>query len=66
MKKKQSTSHRLSDESRKLLALMAEELSISQTAILELAIREKAQRMKFSRHGLRTRQRHNDEKERHG
>ena len=44
MKLKPSTSHRLSEEARRLLALLAEKLSISQTAILELAIREKAKR----------------------
>jgi predicted transcriptional regulator len=44
MKTKPPTSHRFSDEARRLLALLAEKLSISQTGVLELAIREKAQR----------------------
>ena len=44
MKTLPPTSHRLSEEARRLLALLAEKLSISQTAILELAIREKAKR----------------------
>lgn len=44
MKTKTSTSYRLSDEAKRLLALLAEKLSVSQTAILELAIREKAKR----------------------
>jgi len=44
MKTQPPTSHRLSDEARRLLALLAEKLSISQTAVLELAIREKAKR----------------------
>jgi predicted transcriptional regulator len=44
MKTKPPTSFRLSDEARRLLALLAEKLSISHTAILELAIREKARR----------------------
>mgnify|MGYP003579923691 CR=1 FL=1 len=44
MKTLPPTSHRPSQEARRLLALLAEKLSISQTAILELAIREKAKR----------------------
>jgi predicted transcriptional regulator len=44
MKTKPPTSHRLSDEARRLLAGLAEKLSVSQTAVIELAIREKAKR----------------------
>lgn len=44
MKTLPPTSHRLSDEARRLLALLAEKLGISQTGILELAIRDKAKR----------------------
>jgi predicted transcriptional regulator len=42
--KKNPTSIRLSDEAKRLLALMAEKLAISQAAVIELAIREKAKR----------------------
>jgi len=42
--KKNPTSIRLSDEGKRLLALMAEKLAVSQAAVLELAIREKAKR----------------------
>lgn len=38
------TSMRLSTEAKRLLALLAQKLSISQAAVLELAIREKAKR----------------------
>ena len=44
MKTKPPTSHRLSDEARRLLAVLAEKLGVSQTAVIELAIREKARR----------------------
>ena len=44
MEKKRLTSMRLSPEAKRLLAAMAEKLSISQTAVLQLAIREKAKR----------------------
>ena len=40
--KKRSTSLRLSDQARTLLAKLAEKLGISQTAVLELAIRKLA------------------------
>jgi len=43
-KTKQLTSMRLSSEAKRLLALLAQKLSISQAAVLELAIREKAKR----------------------
>jgi predicted transcriptional regulator len=42
--KKNPTSIRISDEAKRLLAQMAEKLAISQAAVLELAIREKAKR----------------------
>jgi hypothetical protein len=42
--KKNPTSIRLSDEGKRLLALMAEKLAVSQSAVLEIAIREKARR----------------------
>lgn len=42
--KKNPTSIRLSDEGKRLVALLAEKLAVSQTAVLELAIREKAKR----------------------
>lgn len=42
--KKNPTSIRLSDEGKRLMALLAEKLGISQAAVLELAIREKAKR----------------------
>ncbi len=41
---KRSTGHRLSAEVKRLLALLAQKLSISQTAVLELAFHEKAKR----------------------
>ena len=44
MKKKRATSMRLSLEAKRLLALLAQQLSISQGAVMELAIREKAER----------------------
>ena len=44
MKTTLPTSYRLSDEARRLLVLLAEKLGVSQTSILELAIREKAKR----------------------
>jgi predicted transcriptional regulator len=47
MKTKPPTSHRFSDEARRLLVLLAEKLSISQTAVLELAIRDKAKQEKI-------------------
>lgn len=42
--KKKLTSIRLSDDAKRLITLMSEKLGISQTAIIELAIREKAKR----------------------
>lgn len=45
---KAKTSVALSDEARQLLALMAEKGSISQSAVLELAIRERAKREKVT------------------
>jgi predicted transcriptional regulator len=44
MKKKNPTSIRLSDEAKRLLALLADQLGISQVAVLEILIREKAKR----------------------
>jgi predicted transcriptional regulator len=44
MKTKQLTSVRLSLEAKRLLAAIAEKLSISQAAVLELAIRNQAKR----------------------
>jgi len=44
MEPKLLTSVRLSAEAKRLLALLATTLSISQSAVLELAIREKAKR----------------------
>jgi predicted transcriptional regulator len=41
---KPPTSYRLSDEARRLLALLAAKVSISQTAMLEVIIREQAKR----------------------
>jgi hypothetical protein len=41
-KAKRNTSHRLSEDARRLLAALAEKYGMSQTAILELVIREKA------------------------
>jgi hypothetical protein len=45
---KRKTSLAISDESRQLLAIMSEKSGISQSAVLELAIRERAQREKIS------------------
>lgn len=42
--KKNPTSIRLSDEGKRLLALLAEKMGVSQAAVLELAIRDKAKR----------------------
>lgn len=44
MKTKRLTSVRLSEEAKRLLTETAQKLSISQAAVLELAIREKAKR----------------------
>jgi PIN domain nuclease of toxin-antitoxin system len=44
MEPKQLTSMRLSREAKRLIAAPAQKLSISQAAVLELAIREKAKR----------------------
>ena len=44
METKPPSSHRLSAEAKRLLVLLAQHLSVSQTAVLELAIRDKAQR----------------------
>jgi len=44
METKHLTSVRFSAEAKRLLALLAKKLSISQAAVLELAIREKAKR----------------------
>jgi predicted transcriptional regulator len=41
---KKSTTYRLTDDARRMLVAMAERLGISQSAVLELAIREKAKR----------------------
>ena len=46
--KNKPTSIRLSDEAKRLIKLMSQELGISQTAIIELAIREKAKREKLT------------------
>jgi len=43
MRKKQATSIRLSPEARRLLALLAEKLGISQAAAMEIAIRRFAE-----------------------
>ena len=45
--KNKPTSIRLSDDAKRLIKLMSQELGISQTAIIELAIREKAKREKL-------------------
>jgi len=45
--KKRSTSMWLSDEARRLLALLAERMAVSQSDVLELLIREKARREKI-------------------
>ncbi len=42
--KNRPTSVRLSDDAKRLIKLMSAKLGISQTAIIELAIREKARR----------------------
>jgi predicted transcriptional regulator len=42
--KNKPTSVRLSDDAKRLINLMSQKLGISQTAIIELAIREKAKR----------------------
>jgi predicted transcriptional regulator len=44
METKRLTSVRLSPEAKRLLVLLAQKLSISQAAVLELAIRDKAKR----------------------
>ena len=44
METKRSTSLRLSPEAKRLLALLAQTLGISQTAVMEIAIRDKAKR----------------------
>jgi predicted transcriptional regulator len=44
METKRLTSVRLSSEAKRLLALIAHKLSVSQSTVLELAIREKAKR----------------------
>jgi len=44
MEPKRLTSARLSAEAKRLLELLSRKLGISQAAVLELAIREKAQR----------------------
>jgi predicted transcriptional regulator len=44
MEKKHITSMRLSPEAKRLLAVLAQKLGISQTSVNELAIREKAKR----------------------
>ena len=45
--KKRSTSMWLSDEAKRLLALLAERMGVSQSDVLELLIREKARREKI-------------------
>lgn len=44
METKRLTSVRLSAEAKRLLVALAQKLSVSQTAILEIALREKARR----------------------
>ena len=44
METKHFTSMRLSPEAKRLLTALAQKLSVSQTAVLELAIRDKAKR----------------------
>ena len=44
MEKKRLTSVRLSPEAKRLLVEIAHKLSVSQTAVVELALREKARR----------------------
>ena len=48
-KPKQQTAFRLTDEARALLASMAAKYGISQAAIVELAVREKAEREKIAK-----------------
>ena len=48
MEQKSKTSIKLSREAKQLLVLLAKHLGVSQSAIYELAIREKAER-----HGIR-------------
>ncbi len=45
--KKKLTSIRLSEDAKRLIELMSEKLGISQSAIIELAIREKAKHEKI-------------------
>ena len=47
MSKKPSTSMYLSDEAKRLLALLAEHFGISKSAMLELLIRQAAKREKI-------------------
>ncbi len=47
MSKKPSTSMYLSDEAKRLLALLAERFGVSKSAMLEFIIREKAKREKL-------------------
>jgi hypothetical protein len=42
VKRKTSTSYRMSPEAKRLLAALAEKLGIAQSAVLEVIIREKA------------------------
>jgi hypothetical protein len=49
MKPKRQANFRLSDEAHRLLAALAKKLTISQTAILELAIRRLADEEKIRR-----------------
>ena len=44
METKHPTSVRLSDEAKRLLVALAQKLGISQAAVLQLALREKARR----------------------
>ncbi len=46
MKKKLPTSIRLSAEAKRLLALLADKMGLSQAGVLETLIREKAKRLK--------------------
>lgn len=46
MNDKTATSHRLSEECKRLLKLLAQKLGISQTDVIEIAVREKAERSK--------------------
>ena len=50
MAQKQVTSMRLSEEARRLLQVFSEWYGISHTAVIELAIREKAQHEKLPLH----------------